>query len=107
MDLNPGKWVDLVIKIKFAKDFTGAVAVWRRDEGQANFKQVVSLENVPTLQYRSSQGPVCMHYWKHGLYRSKQISITNVLWLAGLTRGDSLADVVRASFGAIGKTPSQ
>ena len=105
--LNPGKWVDLVIRIKFAKDFTGSVAVWRRNEGQSSFRQVASLENVPTLQYRSSLGNVGDHYWKHGLYCSKQTTITNVLWLDGLTRGDSFDDVVRAGFGAPNKSKTQ
>ena len=96
--LTPGKWVDLVLRIKFAKDFTGAVAVWRRNEGQSSFTQVISIENIPTLQYRSSVSPVGTHYWKHGLYRSKQARITNVLWLDGLTRGESFDEVVSAAF---------
>ena len=96
--LTPGKWVDLVVRIKFAKDFTGAVAVWRRNEGHSSFTQVISLENIPTLQYRSSVGPVGTHFWKHGLYRSKQATITNVLWLDGLTRGESFDEVVGAAF---------
>ncbi len=97
--LTPGKWVDLVIRIKFAKDFTGAVTVWRRNEGQSDFAEVVSIANIPTLQYRSGMGDVGGHYWKHGLYRSKQTTITNVLWLDGLTRGDSFDDVAHAAFG--------
>jgi hypothetical protein len=96
--LNLGHWVDLVLQIKFAKDFTGSVTVWRRDEGQANFAQVLSLINVPTLQYKSSLGGVGNHYWKHGFYRSKQTTITNILWLDGLTRGDTYDDVVKAAF---------
>lgn len=96
--LNLGHWVDLVLQIKFAKDFTGSVTVWRRDEGQAGFAQVLSLINVPTLQYKSSLGGVGSHYWKHGFYRSKQTAITNVLWLDGLTRGDTYDDVVKAAF---------
>ncbi len=101
--LAPGSWVDLVLKVKFAKDATGTVEVWRRDEGESEFSQVLSLADVPTLQYRSSLGGVGPHYWKHGLYRSKQKSITNVLWLDGLTRGDSFDAVVRAAFGSTGK----
>lgn len=96
--LAPGKWVDLVLKVKFAKDFTGTVDVWRRDEGQIEFAKVLELRDVPTLQYSTAQGGVKPHYWKHGLYRSKQSSITNVLWLDGLTRGDSFEAVTRAAF---------
>ena len=85
-NLNLGGWVDLVMKVKFASDFTGAVTVWRRDEGQTSYSKMLGLEGVPTLQYKSSLGPVGSHYWKHGLYRSEETAITNLLWLDGLTR---------------------
>jgi hypothetical protein len=97
-DLNPGHWVDFVVRIKFASDFTGSVHVWRRDEGQADFALVLSVENVPTLQYRSSHGGVGDHYWKHGFYRSEQDTITHVLWLDGLTRGNTFDGVVQTAF---------
>ena len=96
--LNLGNWIDFILKIKFAKDFTGSVNVWRRNEGQANFTEVLSLSNVPTLQYKESEGPVVDHYWKHGFYRSKQTTITNILWLDGLTRGNTFDVVVSAAF---------
>jgi hypothetical protein len=97
-NLNPGHWIDLVIRIKYASDFTGSVHVWRRDEGQADFTPVLSVENVPTLLYRSSHGGVGDHYWKHGFYRSEQDTITHVLWLDGLTRGNTFDGVVQAAF---------
>jgi Polysaccharide lyase len=97
--LNVGHWVDLVLKITFAVDFTGSIVVWRRNEGQTAFSQVLSVNNIPTLQYKSSVGPVAAHYWKHGLYRSKQTTVTNVLWLDGLSRADSFDEVVAAAFG--------
>lgn len=96
--LNIGQWVNFVVKIKYAKDFTGSVDVWRRDEGQTQFAQVLSVANVPTLQYRSSQGEVGDHYWKYGFYRSKQTTITNVLFLGGLARGTTFDNVVAAAF---------
>ncbi len=97
--LAPGKWVDLVLKIQFAKDFNGTVDVWRRDEGQTEFTKTLEIRDVPTLQYKTSLGGVKPHYWKHGFYRSKQTTVTNVLWLDGLTRGDSFEAVVQAAFG--------
>jgi len=99
--LNRGYWVDLVVKIKLAQDFTGSVDVWRRNEGQASFTHVLSVDDVPTLQYKSSQGGVGDHYWQHGFYRPEQDTITHVLWLDGLTRGDTFDDVVRAAFPAM------
>ena len=98
--LNPGHWIDFVIQIEFARDFTGSVHVWRRDEGQPDFTPALALDNVPTLQYRSSQGGVGDHYWKHGFYRSEQDTSTHVLWLDGLTRGGTFASVVQAAFPA-------
>ncbi len=44
-NLNPGHWIDLVIRIKYASDFTGSVHVWRRDEGQADFTLVLGFRN--------------------------------------------------------------
>jgi hypothetical protein len=97
-DLNPSHWTDFVIRIKFASDFTGSVHVWRRDEGQADFALVLSVDNVPTLQYKSSQGGVSDHYWQHGFYRPKKNTITHVLWLDGLTRGNTFDGVVQTAF---------
>jgi hypothetical protein len=95
-----GYWADLVMRVKFATNFTGAVTVWRRNEGQTNFLQELNVTNIPTLQYKSSLGGVGGHYWKHGLYRAKQPAngVTNVLWLDGMTRGSSYDSVVKAAF---------
>ncbi|WP_457675026.1 heparin lyase I family protein [Thiolapillus sp.] len=96
--LNRGRWVDFVLKIKFAADFTGTVDVWRRDEGESEFRHVLALRDVPTLQYRGSvnQGRVGPHYWQHGFYRPRQTRLTNVLWLDRVLRGNRLADVKAA-----------
>ena len=96
--LNKGRWVDFILKIKFAADFTGSVDVWRRDQGQEGFRHVLALDKVPTLQYRSSvnQGRVGPHYWQHGFYRPKQKQLVNVLWLDRVMRGSRLADVKAA-----------
>jgi hypothetical protein len=102
--LNIGHWVDLVLRITFARDFTGSVTAWRRNEGQAGFTQQLQVTNVPTLQYRSSLGGVGAHYWKHGLYCSKQTSITNVLWVDGMTRADSYNEAAHAAFGTVAAT---
>lgn len=97
-DLNPGQWIDIVVRIKFAADFTGSVYVWRRDEGQSDFTLVLSVDQAPTLQYQSSQGDVGEHYWKHGFYRVEMDTTTHVLWLDGLTRGNTFDGVVQAAF---------
>lgn len=96
--LNMGKWVDVAIRIKYAKDFTGGVTVWRRNQGEQDYRQCLDVQNVPTLQYMSSVSAcVGPHYWKHGLYRSKQKTITNILYLDGFVRGDSFDDITKCN----------
>jgi hypothetical protein len=95
--LNIGHWVDFVVKIKFAKDFTGGVDVWRRDEGETSFVSVLSLADIPTLQYILPDG-VQNHYWQHGLYHYPR-TFPNALWLDCLTRGTGFDAVVTKAFG--------
>lgn len=85
--LSIGKWIDFIFSVGFAADDSGFVSVWRRDEGEASFTQVLSITDTPTLQYSSSfsDGAVLDHYWKYGFYRSRQ-DFTSVLYLDGLTR---------------------
>jgi hypothetical protein len=99
--LNLGKWTDFVIKVKYAKDATGTVDVWRRNEGSISFTNVLSITNVPTLGYNSTVdgGAVGDHYWSTGFYRNAN-SITNVLYLDGMTRGTDFNEVVAAAFPA-------
>lgn len=96
--LNAGNWVDFVVKITFAATSAGEVVVWRRDEGQADFGQVLSIAT-PTLHYKTSTG-VLDHYWKAGLYRGKQPQggVTSVLWLDGFTRADTFEEAKREAF---------
>jgi len=93
--INKGYWVDFIIKITFAVNNSGAIKVWRRDEGETSFKQVLNRPNVPTLQYEG--GAVGDHYWRMGLYRSAQ-NYTNVLWNDAVFRGDTFEEVRAAAF---------
>jgi hypothetical protein len=99
--LNLGKWTDFVLKIKYAKDATGSVDVWRRNEGSIVFTNVLSISNVPTLGYDSTVGGgiVGDHYWSTGFYRNAT-SLTNVLYLDGMTRGIDFNAVVAEAFPA-------
>jgi hypothetical protein len=85
--LNKGKWIDFILTVKYAKDDTGFLNVQRRDEGDADFAEVLNVSNTATLQYSSkvNGGRVGDHYIKHGLYRNRQ-SFTSVLYLDGFTR---------------------
>jgi hypothetical protein len=75
--MNLGKWTDFILGIKFAIDTTGAITVWRRNEGVTGFSKVMDVIGVPTLQYKSAtKGD---HYWKCGLYRQVGTAWTNTL----------------------------
>jgi hypothetical protein len=96
-----GQWTDFILKIRFAKDTTGMITIWRRNEGQQNFHEVARLSGIPTLQYRGTD-PVGGHYWKTGFYRSKE-AFTNTLWNDGVTRASTYEEAL-ASFGAVAPT---
>jgi hypothetical protein len=98
---SPGQWTDFILKISFAKESTGSITVWRRNEGQKNFHRVASLTHIPTLQYRGTD-PVGGHYWKTGFYRSKE-DFPNTLWNDGVTRASTYEEAL-ASFGVVAPT---
>lgn len=105
--LQRGKWVDFVWKIKFAKTFTGSVDVWRRIEGETDFTYVLSVANIPTLQFASSvsDGAVLDAYWKTGYYTSEEI-FTRIIYIDCNTRGNSMDDVVAAAIPMLSVTPT-
>jgi peptidoglycan/xylan/chitin deacetylase (PgdA/CDA1 family) len=98
--LNLGDWIDFIIKIVYAKGATGSFQVWRRNEGELNFTSVLTVTGVSTLQYKTSVngGAVGDHYWAHGLYEPEQTTITNILWLDGITRGYTYNSVLISTF---------
>jgi hypothetical protein len=96
--LNLGNWTDFMIRIKFATDATGSVTVWRRNETETRFRQVMQADGIPTLQYNSGRKNVHgRHYWKQGLYRSKT-SVPNTFWMGPMARATSFAAAERAAF---------
>lgn len=105
--LITGEWTDIVLRIRFSAHGDGAVDAWMRREGAPDWFHELSLTGVSTLQYASSVegGEVGEHYWKHGLYRCKDASSTHVLWVDGLTRGDTFNEVCRSAFGSVDYIP--
>jgi len=97
--LNAGRFVDFVVGVTFATDNTGAVNVWRRNEGAAGFQQVLSVSGVQTLSTKPSVSTTKAHYWKQGLYRSPSPNVTNVHYMTGLVRAPDFATAVTAAFG--------
>ncbi len=98
-DLNRGHWVQFVIDVTWALDRTGALAVYRRDEGQATFAKILDRPNMPTLTSKFGvDGGKYEHYWAVGFYRSRNSDLTNVLWLGPIVRGTAFDEVVNAAF---------
>jgi len=109
-DLRLGHWVEFLIDVVWAYDDRGSLTIYRRDEGESRFIQVVSRPGQPTLQFDSQvpdsqKIPVTesdisnAHYWRLGYYRSISPGITSRLWLGPFVRGTSLEEVAVAAFG--------
>jgi hypothetical protein len=95
--LNLGQWVSFIIDVIWSDDNKGAVAVYRRDDGKADWVKVLDQHNIATLQH-SNKAPVGDHYWKAGFYRSAS-KHPNVLWLGSIARGTNRDEVATAAFG--------
>ncbi len=84
-----GKWTDFVLSIDWGK---GNVQLYRRDEGQKNFSQVVKFVD-PTIL------PAASTYFKQGLYRGASVNgRSDILWIGPVARGTSFAAVEAAAF---------
>lgn len=98
--LNRGHWVQFVIDVTWALDHRGAIAIYRRDEGQTAFAKVLDLPNTPTLQWKYGiDSGNTDHYWAVGFYRSRNADLTNVLWLGPIVRGTTFDEVAKTAFG--------
>ena len=83
-----GKWTDLVFMVNWN---TGAYTVWRRDQDQMSFIQVLNGVTPPP------SGDV---YVKQGLYRGGNVGgRTDVLWIGPTARGLNFSSVEQQSFG--------
>jgi Ca2+-binding RTX toxin-like protein len=87
--LNKGQWVDWIVKITFSTTDDGEIEIWRHDEGESGFKQVLSV-NAAVIQAPDGV-PMDMTH-KHGLYRNP-VEHTQVLWLDNWTRADTYDEV--------------
>jgi len=111
--LNKGQWVQFVLDVLWKEDNSGFVKVYRRNHDEKDFKTMLSLSNIPTLQTTKHIStdlvncPSCsidniVHYWRVGYYRSTSPNQTNVLWLGPVVRGTDFDEVSRAAFGSPG-----
>jgi hypothetical protein len=84
-----GKWTDFVFAVTWS---SGEYVVWRRDEGEASFAQVLS--------GRTPVPPGRQIYVKQGLYRGGNVGgRTDVLWIGPTARGSSFSAVEQQAFG--------
>jgi hypothetical protein len=89
--ISLGKWSDFVIEIIWGST-NSTLSVWRRDEGQSNFTEVVSNQNV------TAASGSC--YFKQGLYRGGDVNgRTDVFWFGPTARGSTFSAVEQAAFG--------
>ncbi len=112
-ELNDGgairadQWEDFVFMIKYTRDDTGEVRLWRRTDGV--LKKVFELAGVPTLVFKptlEAKLPNAMqkrlagvHYWKQGFYRSTSPHVTTTLYQTGLVRAATFEAATSAAFG--------
>jgi len=84
-----GRWTDLVLEIDWG---SGVIALWRRDEGQTGFTEVVSATE-------STVTSVSGVYLKQGLYRGGYVAgRSDVFWIGPTARGSSFSAVEQAAF---------
>jgi hypothetical protein len=84
-----GKWTDFVIEIDWG---ASALSIWRRDDGQSTFTEVVTNQTVGA--------PPGQCYFKQGLYRGGDVSgRTDVYWFGPTVRGSTFSAVEQAAFG--------
>lgn len=113
-NLRKGHWVQFVLDVNWSESTDGFVKLYRRDDDEKDFKLVLALNNLPTLQTSAyiptdlEHCPSCAfdniaHYWRVGFYRSTSENQTNTLWLGPVIRGDDINEVANAAFGKSGE----
>ncbi len=84
-----GQWTDFVVEIDWG---ASVVSIWRRDDGQTHFTEVITSQSVPA--------PTSSCYFKQGLYRGGDVNgRTDVYWFGPTGRGSSFSAVEQAIFG--------
>ncbi len=116
--LSPGRWNDFVFHVHWSASNSGAVQVWHRLAGQADFKKVADLSGLPTL-LRSDSGTLGI-YTLMGMYRMSycavpaQLGCTSprgvqaptVIYHDGFVRATSFARAATVAFAPRRKPPA-
>jgi hypothetical protein len=94
--ISKDKWTDLVFMYTWASTATGHITVYRRDEGQTKFTQVLDAPNIATMPSASET-----YYWKQGLYRGGDVSgRVDIFWIGPTARASTFAAAELAAFGS-------
>jgi hypothetical protein len=93
--ISLGRWTDFVFVYAWAATATGHITVFRRDQGQPKFTQVLDVANVVTMPSATES-----YYWKQGLYRGGDVGTRiDVFWMGPTARAASFAAAEMAAFG--------
>ena len=86
------KWVDYVMRVRFAVDNSGIIEVWFKIDGQSSYTKAVEWQNIPTLQYDPVVGTKDIYHLLIGPYRGHE-SNTQDLYATGVKIGTTRLDV--------------
>lgn len=90
-----GRWVDVILRVRYRLGHRGRAAVWTRVAGRdRRFVRRLRIGRVPTLPWKRGQAPAKL-YVLHGYYRSPS-SHTSRLYLDNYAFAHSRRPVVRA-----------
>lgn len=87
-------WYDHIVGFKMARDFTGAARVLLRESTDDVFTLVLSLDNIPTLVWKTINGTPTLgdYFLKQGLYRDDE-TFTNTIYHDNMRRGATATEV--------------
>jgi hypothetical protein len=106
--LSKGHWHDIILHVHWTTRYNGVIELWHRVEGRGPFKKVISLHNIPTMQWREGEllrngidprtGKPHDGSDKIGLYRGRRAGQPpSVLWQDNFRVASSFA-AIRAGF---------
>jgi hypothetical protein len=93
--ISPDKWTDFVFVYTWASTATGRITLFRRDESQTKFTQVLDAANIATMPSANET-----YYFKQGLYRGGDVGgRIDIFWIGPTARASTFAAAELAAFG--------
>jgi hypothetical protein len=107
-NLSLGHWHDIILHVRWSARSNGILELWHRVEGQGPFRKIITLRNIPTMQWREDvllqngidprTGKPHDGSDKIGLYRGRRAGQRpSFLWHDNFRVGRSFA-AIRAGF---------